>query len=114
MAARPGLPPVQLIEADPGHATVIDGLVAACHRHEGVSVTSGARRASIDGLLGAPVQGRILLVQSYNTGIVGYAVLAFGFSLEFDGRDAFLDELFIAEPCRGQGIGSAVLTAVCT
>ncbi len=114
MAAQPGPPPVQLIEAGPGHASVIDGLVAAFHRHEGVKVTSDARRASINSLLGAPAQGRILLVQTHKTGIAGYAVLAFGFSLEFGGRDAFLDELFIAEPCRGQGIGSAALTAVCT
>jgi len=65
-------------------------------------------------LLGAPDQGRILLVQSDKSDIVGYAVLAFGFSLEFGGRDAFLDELFIAEAFRGQGIGSAALSAVCT
>lgn len=87
MAAQPGPPPVQLIEAGPGHATVIDGLVAAFRRHEGASLTSGRRRASIDGLLGEPAHGRILLVQSNNTGIVGYTVLAFGFSFEFGGRE---------------------------
>jgi diamine N-acetyltransferase len=36
---------------------------------------------------------------------VGYVVLTFGFSFEFHGRDAFVDELFIAEAYRSRGIG---------
>jgi GNAT superfamily N-acetyltransferase len=106
-------PPIQLLEAGPEHATEIDRLVAAFHQHEGVNVSAHARRTSIDSLLAMPAQGRILLVQHRDAEIVGYAVLAFGFSLEFGGRDAFLDELFIMEPFRGQGIGTAALTAVC-
>lgn len=44
--------------------------------------------------------------------IVGYAVLTFGFSFEFGGRDAFLDELFIEENYRGQGIGTQAIAFV--
>ncbi len=106
------LPPVQLLVAGPDDADSIDRLVAAFHEHEGVNVAAQARRASMDTLLAMPAQGRILLVQHADTGTVGYAVLAFGFSLEFGGRDAFLDELFIADEYRG--IGSPALTAVCT
>lgn len=112
MAAPASPPPIRLQEAGPDDAADIDDLVAAFHRHEGVDVTEQVRRASIDTLLATPAQGRILLVQHCDTGNVGYAVLAFGFSLEFGGRDAFLDELFIAGEYRGQGIGSAALTAV--
>ncbi len=36
---------------------------------------------------------------------IGYAVLTFGFSLEYGGRDAFIDEIFLKPPNRGQGIG---------
>ena len=106
-------PPIELIEAGPEHAARIDRLVAAFHKHEGVNVAAQARRTSIDSLLAMPAQGRILLVQHRDAEIVGYAVLAFGFSLEFGGRDAFLDELFIMEAFRGQGIGTTALTAVC-
>ena len=42
---------------------------------------------------------------------VGYTVLGFGYSLEFHGRDAFVDELYVAEAARGQGIGSLLLDA---
>ena len=110
-AANP--PPIELVEAGPEHGARIDQLVTAFHLHEGVDVTAHARRTSIDALLAMPAQGRILLVQRRNGDIAGYAVIAFGFSLEFGGRDAFLDELFIVEACRGQGIGSAALSAVC-
>lgn len=36
---------------------------------------------------------------------IGYVVLSFGYSFEFHGRDAFIDELFIEADYRGQGIG---------
>ncbi|MCB0630208.1 MAG: GNAT family N-acetyltransferase [Saprospiraceae bacterium] len=41
--------------------------------------------------------------------IVGYVVLTFGFSFEFGGRDAFLDELYLKEAHRNQGIGTQTL-----
>jgi GNAT superfamily N-acetyltransferase len=46
----------------------------------------------------------------------GYIVLTFGFSLEFGGRDAFVDELYLRESFRGRGLGKASLelaTEVC-
>ena len=48
------------------------------------------------------------LVSSRNE-VIGYIVLTFGFSLEFHGRDAFLDELYLSEEYRGKGIGEASL-----
>ena len=39
----------------------------------------------------------------------GYLVLTFGFSLEFHGRDALVDELYVREANRGQGVGTALL-----
>ncbi len=57
--------------------------------------------------------GSVLLAldaRSNNNGKpIGYLVLAFGYSLEFGGRDAFIDEFFIMEEYRGKGIGKAVL-----
>ncbi len=35
--------------------------------------------------------------------IVGYVVLCFGYSLEWLGRDAFVDEFFLREEFRGRG-----------
>ena len=36
---------------------------------------------------------------------VGYVVLTVSFSFEYRGCDAYIDELYIAEECRGRGIG---------
>lgn len=39
----------------------------------------------------------------------GYLVVTFGFSIEFGGRDAFVDELFVREEFRGRRVGKAAL-----
>lgn len=43
---------------------------------------------------------------------VGYGVLTFGYSLEFLGRDAFLDEFYLRESHRGRGWGRRTLEFV--
>jgi GNAT superfamily N-acetyltransferase len=64
------------------------------------------RRAFLE-LLRDPGLGRVLLVEG--DAPLGYLVLAFGFSLEFGGRDAFVDELFVIAEERGRGFGTALL-----
>ncbi len=71
------------------------------------SAMEGARRATL-ALLETPVFGNIWLLKLAEEA-VGYMVLTFGFSLEFGGRDALLDELFIAEHHRGSGLGKQAL-----
>lgn len=43
---------------------------------------------------------------------VGYIVLTLGYSLEYGGRDAFVDDLFIRESHRGRGLGRRALAAL--
>jgi GNAT superfamily N-acetyltransferase len=69
-----------------------------------------ARRALAE-LLATPSLGVVWLVESESQPI-GYAVVAFGFSLELGGRDAILDELYVREPYRGKGVGRSVLCVV--
>jgi len=59
--------------------------------------------------------GRIFLIFSGET-LAGYFALTFCFSLEFHGRFGLLDELYIRERCRGQGLGrraEALATTIC-
>jgi len=44
--------------------------------------------------------------------IVGYAVMAFDYSLEYGGRNAWVDEIFIEKNSRGKGVGTQVLDFV--
>jgi len=51
--------------------------------------------------------GVIHLIRVNAAQTAGYLVVTFGFSLEFHGRDAFVDELYLRENFRGHGIGKA-------
>lgn len=55
--------------------------------------------------------GRVWLIQDGSEPI-GYIVLTFGYSLEFQGRDGLIDELYIRASHRGQGIGTRALQFV--
>ena len=44
-----------------------------------------------------------------DTTAVGYIVLCFGYSLEWLGRDAFVDEFYLREEYRGRGWGRKVM-----
>ncbi len=55
-----------------------------------------------------PQLGSLLTIRAGRT-TIGYLVLAFGFSFEYGGRDAFIDELFVRKEYRKQGIGRLAL-----
>ncbi|MFS4466819.1 GNAT family N-acetyltransferase [Maribacter sp. 2210JD10-5] len=57
--------------------------------------------------------GRLWLI-SVEDKPIGYVVLTFGFSFEYGGRDAFIDELFIKERFRGKGIGTKTMEFILT
>ncbi len=59
-------------------------------------------------LLDTPLHGRVVLLR-HRGAAAGYAALCYGFSLEFNGRDAFLDEIYVDPAFRGLGIGSRAL-----
>lgn len=41
--------------------------------------------------------------------IIGYLILTFGYSFEYGGRDAFIDEFYLRSDFRNQGYGSQAL-----
>jgi len=57
------------------------------------------------------VAGRIWLIKEDGNAI-GYLALCFGYSIEFGGRDAFVDEFYIRPESRGQGIGALCLERI--
>lgn len=42
----------------------------------------------------------------------GYLALTYGYSFEYGGRDAFIDEFFLTEDTRSKGVGSEVMNLV--
>ncbi|MBI3220875.1 MAG: GNAT family N-acetyltransferase [Bacteroidetes bacterium] len=55
-----------------------------------------------------PELGRLWLIKMEKQ-LVGYVCLAYCFSFEYGGRDAFIDELFIKTEFRNQGIGQQTM-----
>jgi ribosomal protein S18 acetylase RimI-like enzyme len=70
-------------------------------------VESEARAAAL-ALINEPHLGR-LWVTCDGERVVGYVAATLGFSFEYRGREAFVDELFIAESHRGRGLGRDAL-----
>ena len=77
-------------------------------QHEGIPFTEARVEAPLRDLLGNEALGRCFVVE-VDGEMAGYAVLGFGFSLEYGGRDAFLDELYLAPAQRGRRHGGRVL-----
>ena len=61
-------------------------------------------------LLARPELGGILIL-TVDGALAGYAIVTFGWDLEFGGRDAFLTELFVVAERRRQGVGRHGLAA---
>ncbi|MGH7566552.1 MAG: GNAT family N-acetyltransferase [Gemmatimonadota bacterium] len=68
-------------------------------------------RRALDALWCEPLHGGAWLARAGGEA-VGYGVLCCGFSLEYGGRDAFVDELFVRPAWRGQGVGGGILDAM--
>ncbi len=66
-------------------------------------------RAALIALLGNPVYGRAWLILDGDTPI-GYIVICLGYSLEWLGRDAFVDEFYLREEYRGRGWGQKAMS----
>ncbi|HJZ97363.1 MAG TPA: GNAT family N-acetyltransferase [Candidatus Solibacter sp.] len=65
-------------------------------------------KAVVDQLLANPMFGEVWFVCDKGRPI-GYVVLCFDYSLEYRGRGAWIDELYIADSHRGQGLGGSAL-----
>ena len=61
-------------------------------------------RAALGEFLTHPEYGRMWLV-CLDQQIVGYVILTLGYSFEYRGRDAFIDELYVEPEFRRRGLG---------
>jgi ribosomal protein S18 acetylase RimI-like enzyme len=96
--------------ARPEDLSVLVPMVMDFHAHERIHVDTQLRNAALRQALAPDGPGRILLALDKGQA-VGYAILGFGFSVEFGGRDAFIDEIYVVPDRRGSGVGRALLAA---
>lgn len=86
-------------------------LVRAFHAHEEISMSEEDRESVTRRLLGDSTWGRIWLIFDGNVA-AGYIAICTGFSIEFRGNDAFVDEFYIRPESRGRGLGKKALQLV--
>ena len=79
-------------------------LVRAYYEFDHLSFDARVARTALENFVGDPTFGRIWLI-SVDGEVVGYLILTLGYSIEYGGRDAFIDEVYLRAEYREQGIG---------
>ena len=80
----------------------------ALNAHEGIALDPQQLEVALERLLREPSLGGVWLIER-DRAPIGYAIVTFGYDLEFNGRDAVLTELWIDAAARGGGAGAAAL-----
>jgi len=75
---------------------------------DGLKFQKNSAKDAMEKLLGDRNLGASWFIKNGEQ-IIGYLVITYGFSLEFHGRYAFVDEFYIREQYRGLGAGKEAL-----
>jgi ribosomal protein S18 acetylase RimI-like enzyme len=97
--------------AKPDDLDRLSALVAACHAEMGIDLSDEARRAGLAPLLEGIPHGAAYLLGPARAPM-GYIVVTFGWSVEFGGMDAIIDEVYLRRAVRGRGIATEALIAL--
>jgi ribosomal protein S18 acetylase RimI-like enzyme len=103
---------VRLRRATPDDLDAILPRTRALNAEEGIEIDDAALEAALRRLLADPGLGGCWIIERGGAATgdaIGYAIVTFGYDLEFGGRDAYLTELWIDPAARGGGAGSAAL-----
>jgi GNAT superfamily N-acetyltransferase len=102
------MPPLDIRPAGPGDCEGILALMRRYYAEDGYPFVPAEARAAVASLLADPSLGRMWVVVD-GAEVVGYAALTLGYSLEYRGRDAFVDEIYLRADRRGGGVGPRLL-----
>lgn len=94
--------------AEPGDLERLLPLVRELWKHEEMTWHETRTPAALARLLGDASLGRVWIALEARRPI-GYLALCFGYSLEYLGRDAFVDELYVEPARRSSGLGAHLL-----
>ena len=83
------------------------GLAHAFHNEDGHPLC-GAGEAALRQIARGEPLARAWIVRDKGEAI-GYIIITLGFSVEYGGRDGFIDDLYLAPVARGRGLGRELL-----
>lgn len=103
-------PSAAWLVASPADIDVVLTLMQEFYAEEDLHYDGATASTATSNLLADPSLGAIFLLRDSVEKSYGYFVVTLGYSLEFGGRYALLDELFLRPSVRGQGAGKRALT----
>jgi len=92
-------------------AADVDGIVPlmrAFYADDGYAFDDAIARAALATLIAEPPRGAVWVADAGGE-VAAYLIVTLGFSLEFGGLTAFVDEVVVAEGARSQGLGRAAM-----
>ena len=95
--------------AQVGDADALLAMARLFHREDGHPLTPGAEAALLRITAGEEPLARAWIVRDTSGTPAGYLVLTLGYSIEYEGRDGFIDDLYLAPSLRGRGVGHRLL-----
>ena len=104
-------PPLTITPATLDDEPVLLELMREFYAHEGLAFGRAGALEALRTLMANPALGRVWLFR-VGDDVVGYTAVTVCYSLEFVGRVALVDELYVREGWRGRGIGTRALDMV--
>jgi ribosomal protein S18 acetylase RimI-like enzyme len=102
---------VRFDPASPADGPALLALARAFHAADGHPLTPAGEAALLRVASGEEPLARAWVVRRAG-GIeepLGYLILTLGYSVEYGGRDGFIDDLYLAPALRGRGLGARLL-----
>lgn len=97
--------------AVPAHLDTLIDFMRTYYAFDGIPFDAVKQRSGLSGLMANPQHGYVWLIE-LDGAVVGYMAVCFGYSLEFGGRDAFVDEIYLLPEARGKGIGTQAMAVM--
>jgi len=98
------------VRFDPVRGSDADALARLArnfHAEDGHQLTDAGEAALRQVAQGEPL-ARAWLVREHDA-VLGYLIITLGYSIEYGGRDGFIDDLYLVPAARGRGLGRMLL-----
>lgn len=106
---------LSLIAPNPEHLAPFLALVDELFAYEALSPDPEQTHNAVRQLVDNPDLGQawfLALTEQDHTTLIGHIVLSYSFSLEFGGRMALIDQIYLKPEWRNQGIGTEILPMI--
>ena len=99
---------VSLKPAQPTHLAELIPLVLEFNAIENIKTTRERVQSSLGKLLADPSLGLVPMI-FVDQALAGYAIVTYGYDIEYGGRDAWITDLYVRPDFQGKGVGAKAI-----